>query len=118
MEHECAFCEIVAGIAPATVVRRWPEALALVPLNPVTPGHLIVVPVIHVKDLTSDPTVTAAVARRVAELATPPCNVITSAGILATQSVFHLHFHVLPRRLNDRVRLPWHSGKHDRTLTA
>jgi len=36
-----------------------------------------------------------------------PCNVITSVGREATQSVFHLHVHVVPRREGDGLALPW-----------
>ncbi len=36
-----------------------------------------------------------------------PCNLITSAGREATQTVFHLHIHVVPRRDGDGLALPW-----------
>ncbi|MFJ9521823.1 HIT family protein [Kitasatospora sp. NPDC101801] len=104
---ECVFCLIVAGRAPARVVRRWPDALALHPLGPVTPGHLLVIPVRHATDFTSDPDISALVMRRAAELAVPPCNAISSAGALATQTVFHLHIHVLPRSAADGLLMPW-----------
>lgn len=109
---ECVFCEIVAGRAPATVVRRWSDALAIVPLGPVTPGHVLIIPTEHVTDATTDPEVTAATYRRAAEYAQPPCNLITNAGRVATQSVFHLHVHVIPRAHRDGLALPWHSGQH------
>jgi histidine triad (HIT) family protein len=34
-------------------------------------------------------------------------NIITSMGEYATQTVFHLHVHIVPRRLNDGLHLPW-----------
>jgi histidine triad (HIT) family protein len=88
-------------------VATWDEAIAFVPLNPVTPGHLLVIPKRHVADVTENPTVSAAVMCAAAELATPPCNIITSAGREATQTVFHLHLHVVPRRAGDGLALPW-----------
>lgn len=103
----CAFCEIAAGEAPATIVARWTEAIAFVPLNPVTPGHLLVIPRRHVADVTTDPRVSGLVMSAAAELATPPCNLITSAGTEATQSVFHLHVHIVPRTAGDGLHLPW-----------
>ncbi|MFB7375796.1 HIT family protein [Kitasatospora purpeofusca] len=103
----CVFCAIVAGTAAARIVHRWPDALALHPLGPVTPGHLLVIPLLHVQDLTTDPETSAAVMRRVAEIATPPCNIISSAGAVATQSVFHAHVHLLPRSAGDGLLLPW-----------
>ena len=108
----CVFCEIVAGRAPSTVVREWDDALALVPLGPVVDGHTLVIPKRHVADFGEDPEVSAATMRRAAELAAGdrPMNVITSRGRAATQSVFHLHLHLVPRAKNDGLALPWHSG--------
>lgn len=105
----CPFCAIVAGRAPATVVRCWPDALAIVPLSAVTAGHTLVIPKTHVADVGVDPAVSAATMGRAAELAAGfgDCNIITSRGELATQSVFHLHLHVLPRRSEDGLALPW-----------
>lgn len=107
---ECPFCRIILGHDPQDgIVRYWPGAIALRPLNPVTPGHLLVIPTDHVADATIDPLITAATAAYVAELAEPPCNIITSAGAPATQTVFHLHWHIVPRRLGDGLALPWPS---------
>ena len=41
-------------------------------------------------------------------------NLITSKGRPATQSVFHLHLHLVPRKVDDGLALPWYSGKHGR----
>lgn len=65
--NACVFCEIVAGTAPATILREWEDALCIVPLNPVTPGHRLILPKLHVVDAAVDPAVTAAVARRAAQ---------------------------------------------------
>jgi histidine triad (HIT) family protein len=111
MAEPCVFCLIVAGAAPATVVREWDDALAFVPLGPVVDGHVLVIPKQHVADMAEDPAVSAVAMRAASELATPPCNIITSAGSEATQSVFHLHLHIVPRRANDGLTLPWYSGR-------
>ena len=104
----CVFCEIVAGRAPATVVRRWPDAIAILPRSRgVTAGHTLVIPRVHVSDATVDPILTGAVAARAVELAEPACNIITSAGAAASQTVGHLHLHVVPRRDGDGLTLPW-----------
>jgi histidine triad (HIT) family protein len=83
--------------------------MAFVPLNPVTPGHVLVIPTIHVADFTTKPSVSAFVMHKAAELAADigPCNLITSKGREATQSVFHLHVHLVPRQLDDGLLLPW-----------
>jgi histidine triad (HIT) family protein len=110
----CVFCAIVQGEAPATIVRRWRDAVAIVPRNPVTDGHLLIIPNLHVADFTSAPWVSAQVMSRAAEVARPPVNLITSAGPEATQTVPHLHLHVVPRRDGDGLALPWTGQGEDR----
>lgn len=112
---DCVFCRIVTGREPASVVAEWPDAVAIVPLSPVTPGHVLVIPRAHVADFRDDPDVTALTARRASEIAPHPSNLITSAGREATQSVFHLHLHIVPRAEGDGLALPWWSGKQRRS---
>jgi histidine triad (HIT) family protein len=119
MDPKCVFCEIVAGRAPASLVREWPEVIAIRPLDPVTPGHALVIPHTHVADVGSDPAVSARTMAAAAELAgeLPAANVITSRGAAATQTVYHLHLHVVPRQPGDGLPLPWtpqHAARHDR----
>ncbi|GII63013.1 hypothetical protein Skr01_30980 [Sphaerisporangium krabiense] len=105
----CVFCAIIAGQAPATVVRRWADAIAISPDHPVAPGHVLVIPHAHVADVGVDPAVSAATMARAAELARrwPAVNVITSRGAAASQTVWHLHLHVVPRVDGDGLPLPW-----------
>ncbi|MGW7330442.1 HIT family protein [Streptomyces sp. NPDC054840] len=109
----CPFCEIAAGNAPATIVRDWPETLAIVPLDPVVDGHVLVIPKAHVDDFTISAYTSAITMHCAAELArdSGPMNLITSKGREATQSVFHLHLHLVPRAENDGLALPWYSGR-------
>ncbi|WP_078861811.1 HIT family protein [Streptomyces sp. NRRL F-5123] len=105
----CPFCELLDTPGHPAVVERWPDAVALTPRGPVTEGHVLVVPRRHVADAAADPEVAAAAMRHAARLAGryPSCNIITSCGAEATQTVFHLHLHVVPRRDGDRLALPW-----------
>jgi len=110
MSKPCVFCEIIAGRSPAQFVYTWPDAVAFVPLNPVVPGHTLVVPRVHVDDAVADPIVTAVTFARAAWYAPRfcgSCNLITSAGAAATQTVFHLHVHIVPREHGDGLPLPW-----------
>lgn len=110
MSETCVFCQIVAGESPADIVCRWDDAVAFRPLDPVTNGHTLVVPAQHVANYTEAPEVTAAVMHRAAILAPyidRESNLITSCGPKATQTVFHLHVHIVPRRTNDGLALPW-----------
>lgn len=102
----CVFC---AKIAAGDVERRWPAVVCFEPLNPVTPGHMLVVPVVHVPDVAADPFWSGQTMHAAAELAAQvgDCNVITSCGTAATQTVRHLHLHVIPRVVGDGLALPW-----------
>jgi len=115
---DCPFCSIIAGVGAATVVRRWEarRVIAIMPRHPVvpstpddTPGHVLVIPFEHVANAGVDPAVSARVMVCAAELAAelPAANIITSLGADATQTVEHLHLHVVRRRAGDNVLLPW-----------
>lgn len=117
----CPFCEIVAGRAPATYVHEWSDVIAIVPLNPVVDGHTLVIPKRHVRDFASDPEVSADTMLHAAQLmrwTDRPMNLITSRGREATQSVFHLHLHLVPRAEGDGLALPWYSGRSRTTRKA
>lgn len=110
----CPFCLIVRGGAPATVLREWPETLAIRPRHGgVTDGHVLVIPKVHVADVAEDPSVSATTMLRAAELAAEAgdCNVITSRGPSATQTVRHLHLHLVPRADGDGLLLPWTTAR-------
>lgn len=112
----CVFCKL---IEQGKYERGWGievlEDVLITPMNPVTQGHKLIIPVEHVHDAGSYPPVTARVMGRAAEYALSQrlagefeCfNIITSAGGLATQTVYHLHVHVVPRRADDGLLLPW-----------
>lgn len=107
----CVFCAIVAGEAPATIVRRWDArgVLAIRPHGGVNNGHVLVIPDAHVADAGVDPDVSARTMACAAELMAEhsDANIITSKGSEATQTVFHLHIHMIPRKQGDGLPLPW-----------
>lgn len=108
---DCVFCDIGRNEAEATVLRDTGDCLVIAPLNPVSLGHALVIPRIHVSDALAMPKVTGLVMTRAAEYAAwqgaHGYNLITSVGEVATQTVFHLHVHVVPRRPDDGLALPW-----------
>lgn len=115
-EEACPFCKIAKQRAPLYFYEGDADgAFTLQPLNPVTPGHLLVVPFRHVEDATTDIGVTAEtmrVAAKVAAIQRKPCNLITSAGREATQTVMHLHIHYVPRTADDGLLLPWSNPRN------
>ncbi|WP_425489542.1 HIT domain-containing protein [Nonomuraea typhae] len=105
----CAFCGIAAGQAPAVIVRDWPDALAIRPRSGgVNDGHVLILPRTHVADAGTDPEVTAAVMHRAAEMMAgyDDANLITSKGAAATQTVGHLHVHIVPAPTGMACRCP------------
>lgn len=117
MYENCVFCRIVAGTEPATVLLRVTGAIVIVPLNPVVEGHAISIPERHGPDFTHwwDTTERAMYgAFEYALTLRSDYNIITSKGRAATQSVPHMHVHIVPRHENDGLALPWYSGKRHR----
>jgi histidine triad (HIT) family protein len=114
---KCPFCERIAEGRYDGGFTLPGSVAVFEPLNPVTRGHLLLVPFEHVRDAAEAPHVTARVMEHAARLlhnfsspAEPhpyQANVITSIGPAATQTVFHLHVHLVPRREGDGLALPW-----------
>jgi histidine triad (HIT) family protein len=105
---ECPFCARITGHA-YDAGDQW--SVTFEPLNPVTPGHRLFVPRTHVADALAYPEITGYVMQYAARWAAGhrvgACNLITSCGAAATQTVFHLHVHLVPRRGGDGLHLPW-----------
>ncbi len=108
---DCLFCRIVDGSVPATVVVDEPFVLGFLDTRPLFKGHVLLVPRIHVDTLPDLP----------AELLAPLMGAVqrTSQAVVAglgaqgsfvavntvvSQSVPHLHVHVVPRTKGDGLR--------------
>ena len=121
-QDDCIFCQIVAGEGPATIVDSDERTVAFMDIHPATRGHALVVPRAHYADLAEIPDDELATcvqaARRLAEraverLEADGVNVLNAQGRAAWQTVFHFHFHVIPRYEGDPLRLPWTPGPGD-----
>lgn len=116
----CAFCAIAAGLDESVeIVAESDSWIAFFPLNPATPGHTLVVPKTHVRNLWDvEPPLDGELIRACIEvgraiegaLDVDGMNLITSAGETAEQSVFHLHLHVVPRWSDDGFGEIWPAG--------
>ena len=120
MDLDCEFCQIVRGEQPARVVGDSPDALAFFPLRPVCPGHTIVIPKTHIRDLWADGNLPVAglmqavirVGQAISRALRPDgMNLISSAGQAASQTVLHLHLHVVPRWSGDHIGNIWPPGR-------
>ncbi|MBT8402328.1 MAG: HIT family protein [Gemmatimonadetes bacterium] len=107
----CIFCDILAGRSEATFVHRDSVCAAFMDIQPVNPGHVLVVPVRHGPDLAAthpdDWKHVAAVGQRVvaalrrSDLQCEGVNLFLADGAAAGQEVFHTHLHVFPRFAGD-----------------
>jgi histidine triad (HIT) family protein len=107
----CHFCEIVAGTRPAAEVARDDAAVAFLDARPVFKGHVLVVPRAHVETLADLPArdlgpYFAAVQRlaRAVEVGLGVDGTFVAMNNKVSQSVPHLHCHVVPRRRKDGLR--------------
>jgi len=113
----CPFCDIVSGASAVDVVHETAHTLAFTPRGPATEGHTLVIPKVHATNLWKLPADLVAplfeAVREVGDLLWDEylpdgMNVIHSAGAAATQTVFHLHVHLVPRyAAGDRMGPIW-----------
>ncbi|OIR42721.1 HIT family protein [Corynebacterium sp. NML130628] len=116
-ENECPFCEIVALDDPyVREIYRDEDVVAFFPTEPAVLGHLLVVPKQHVPDIWELDCRTgiqlATATKKMADLINDSLhpdglNVIQSNGRAATQTVFHLHVHLVPRYRGDSMGQIW-----------
>jgi histidine triad (HIT) family protein len=108
------FEKILAGTLPATIVYRDDLVAAFLDIQPITPGHTLVVPLVKAASLAELPPATGArmftvaqriaAALRVTDIACEGVNLVLADGVAAGQTVFHLHLHVFPRHTDDGFR--------------
>ncbi|HEX9564964.1 MAG TPA: HIT family protein [Gemmatimonadaceae bacterium] len=114
----CIFCELILGGGEISICYEDGQAIAFMDIQPVNPGHLLVVPREHYESLLDIPVdlarhlfdVTLRLGPIVRRLAgAEGMNVIVNSGTAAGQDVFHYHVHVIPRLPGDgfEVTLPF-----------
>ena len=115
-DPDCIFCKIVTGEIPSIKVYENDDVLAFMDINPVAPGHALVIPKNHWPDLYATPNAdlghVAAGARKVASavreaLKPDGVSIIQANGKGAAQSVMHYHVHIVPRMLGDDLKINW-----------
>src|SRR5689334_15358000 len=107
----CLFCRIAAGDEPAFVVWDTPDAVGFLDTRPLFPGHVLVIPRPHVATLMELPS--ELVEPLFADVRTITAGVVEAMGAqgsfvamnnVVSQSVPHLHVHVVPRTKGDGLR--------------
>lgn len=110
-DDHCIFCKIVSGSAPADIVYRDSDVIALLDNFPLFPGHLLLCPVDHYETLTDLPlALTDPMMRMTQLLARAVEGALDAEGSFIainnkiSQTVPHLHIHVVPRRRRDGLK--------------
>ncbi|MDA1088699.1 MAG: HIT family protein [Proteobacteria bacterium] len=116
LDDDCIFCRIIRGEIPCFKVLEDDDVLAFMDVNPIAPGHVLVVAKHHSKDILETPPEWTAkafagagrAARAVQKTLAPDgINILQANGPGAKQSVFHLHVHVVPRSMDDGLTMNW-----------
>ena len=119
---DCIFCAIVEGVIPATKVYEEELILAFMDINPANPGHLLVIPKRHYRNIFDIDVEMAGKIMRVGtrlasvvKTALNPdgLNLLQSSESAAFQTVFHFHLHLIPRWEDDSLVLPWQPQQGD-----
>lgn len=119
----CAFCRIIRGEQPADVVLDSAEVLAILDHRPLFPGHVLLLPKAHIQTLDELPARLIeplfATAQRLAiavEAAMEAQGTFVALNNRVSQSVPHLHVHVVPRTKGDGLKgffWPRHAYRDD-----
>jgi histidine triad (HIT) family protein len=107
---DCAFCDIINKKAAAEVIYENDKVISFLDIRPLNYGHTLVVPKKHFENFLAlpeeelNPLVSAV--QLIAEAAKKSIkadgfNIVVNNGAAAGQTVFHFHFHVIPRFKND-----------------
>lgn len=110
----CIFCKIVKKEAPASILFEDEDSMVIEPSTPVSRGHALVIPKKHFVNILDVNEVILAHLARVAKKMgivllqkhdAQAMNLLHAAGAEAQQSVFHFHFHIVPRYMDDGLDL-------------
>lgn len=113
---DCVFCRIRDGQLPSTKVAENDRAFAIMDINPINDGHVLLLTKAHAETLfeigEEDLVAAARLARRVAAgirtgLNPDGLNLVQANGRAAFQSVPHFHIHLIPRWLQDGKGFDW-----------
>ena len=117
----CVFCKIVSGDIPSTVVYEDEEFKAIMDISPASRGHVIILTKNHFENLFELEDRCGSkllpVARKIAtamkdELGCDGINFLQNNGKAAGQTVFHIHFHLIPRYKDDKVNISWTNNQY------
>lgn len=111
----CIFCDLIRGAGEVSICYEDSVAIAFLDIQPVNPGHVLVVPREHYEVLQDIPKDVGAHLYLVAAKLIPrvqtasgatDMNIVVNSGAAAGQNVMHYHIHLIPRREGDGFDVP------------
>ena len=111
----CIFCDLIRGAAEVSICYEDATAIAFLDIQPVNPGHVLVVPREHYETLQDIPGHVGLHLYQVATRLIPvvqtaagaiDMNIVVNSGHAAGQNVMHYHIHLIPRRDGDGFDVP------------
>jgi len=114
--EDCIFCKIISGIIPCDKIYEDEYTFAFLDIKPLNEGHTLVIPKEHHTDLMTAPKDVFVRVMETVHMLAPIIKDVTGAdginlgnnnGAPAGQVVFHLHIHIIPRRIGDGYS-HWH----------
>lgn len=115
-DSNCIFCKLASGEYPSSTIYEDDLFRVILDISPAAKGHALLIPKRHIENIFEldgeESELALCVVREVASaikktLNCDGINVLQNNGSAAGQSVFHLHFHIIPRFENDDVQVPW-----------
>ncbi len=108
---DCVFCKIMKKEIPSHIIYEDDIVFAILDICPVSKGHVLVIPKKHYENIFETPDEVLAhvniICKKMAlklkdKFQLDGVNIMNSSGEAAQQTVFHLHYHVVPRYKNDK----------------
>lgn len=115
-DKDCIFCKISNGEIPSATIYEDNDFRVILDISPASKGHALIIPKEHFRDIFDIDALTAGklfslateVARAMkAVLNCDGMNIVQNNGLVAGQTVFHFHLHLIPRYEGDDVNLGW-----------
>lgn len=112
MSADCVFCKIARKVVPASIIYEDATVMAFLDIRPLSKGHSLIIPKAHYENIFDIPEELLAkvhkVTKHVAFAVKKSTNadgisIIQQNGRAANQDIFHLHVHVIPRLVGQRL---------------
>lgn len=123
VKDDCIFCKLANGVFPTNSIYEDEDFNVILDAGPATRGHALILPKEHYANIYELPEETAGkvmiLAKRMAikmtdKLGCQGFNLVQNNGECAGQTVFHFHYHLIPRYIDDGQHILWNPTTPDK----